>query len=126
MRAERIGDRCQRLAEIGGEHLRIGQIVRDLAQAIHVVGDRDQARLEIAHRVEGMPHPGRARHFAECADMGQARRAIAGLEHDLVHRLTGGAALFDPADELARFLERPDPRGHTQIGPKWDRRSGRH
>ena len=46
MRAEGIGDRGQRLAEIGRQHLRLGQVVRHFAQAIHVVGKRDQPGRE--------------------------------------------------------------------------------
>ena len=42
VRSERVGDSGQRLAEIFAEHLRIGDIVGDLAQPVHVVAERDQ------------------------------------------------------------------------------------
>ena len=42
MGAEGIGDRGERLAQIGGQHVRLRQIVGHFAQAIHVVGKGDQ------------------------------------------------------------------------------------
>ena len=63
-------------------------------------------------RLEGAPHPARARDLAEGADMRQARRPIAGFEQhafDLFARLA--RAVPRAATQLARFLERPGPRG---------------
>ncbi|MEI9930928.1 MAG: hypothetical protein WDM89_10355 [Rhizomicrobium sp.] len=85
-RAERIGDRRQRLAEIRGHHLLVRHIVRHLAQTVHVVRHREQSRLHIRpHQLKCAPHPCRARDFAEGADMRQAGRAIAGLEQNFLY-----------------------------------------
>jgi hypothetical protein len=49
-----------------------------------------------------MAHHGGARDLAERADVGQARRAVAGLEQDFAC-----AGALDAGQQLARFLERP-------------------
>ena len=104
MGAERIGHRGQRLAEMLCQHLLVRHIVRHLAQAVHVVGERDQPGLDpvLGEHAKGMAHHGGARDLAEGADMRQARRAVAGLEQHLVLRL-----LLQPRDDRFRLLERP-------------------
>jgi hypothetical protein len=88
-------------------HLLVGHVVRDLAQAVHVVGERDQPRLDlvVGQHAKGMAHHGGARHFAERADMRQAGRAVAGLEDHRVLR-----RLLQPRHDLARLLEGPGVR----------------
>ena len=113
MRAEGIGNRGERLAKIFAQHLLIGHIVGNLAQAVHVVGKRDQPRGHIAHLLEGVAHPARARDFAEGADMGQAGRAIARLEQDILERLARLGAALDAGEQFARLLERPGVGGKS-------------
>ena len=86
MRAERVGDGGQRLAEMLGHLLRVGHVVRHFAQPVHVVGEAQEPRrhLVTGEEAEGRAHHARARHLAERADMGQAGRAVAGLEQDAV------------------------------------------
>ena len=104
MGAERIGHLRQRLAEVLFQQVLVGDVVGNLAQAVHVVGEGDQPGLDLVlgEHAEGMAHHGGARHLAEGADVRQARGAVAGLEDDLVFRL-----FFQPGDDLARLLERP-------------------
>ena len=104
MRAERIGHARQRLAEIGFQRRLVRHVVRHLAQAVHVVGEGEQARLDLVlgQHAEGMPHHRGARDLAERADMRQAGRAVAGLEQHLVLR-----AFLQPRDNGLRLLERP-------------------
>ena len=107
MRAERVGHLGQRLAEMLRQHLLVRHVVRHLAQPVHVVGERDQPRLDlvVGQHAEGVAHHGGARDLAERADVRQAGRAVAGLEDHLVLRL-----LLQPRDDLARLLERPGVR----------------
>ena len=102
--AERIGDLGQRLAEMAFDDFTVGNVVRRLAQAVHVVGEGDQPRLDrvAGQHAEGVPHHGRARHLAEGADMRQARRPVAGLEDDF-----GFFRALETLDQLARLFERP-------------------
>ena len=74
MGAERIGHLGQRLAEILRQHLLVRHVVRHLAQAVHVVGERDQPGLDlvVGENAEGVTHHGGARDLAEGADMRQA------------------------------------------------------
>ena len=44
--AERVGDLGQRLAEMGGDELAVRDVVGNLAQAVHVVGEGDQPGLD--------------------------------------------------------------------------------
>jgi hypothetical protein len=104
MRAERIGYLGQRLAEMLLQHVLVRHVVRHFAQAVHIVGEGDQPRLDlvVGEHAEGMTHHGGARDFPEGADVRQAGRAVAGLEDHLVLGL-----LLQPRDDLAGFLERP-------------------
>ena len=103
MRSERIGDTCQRLAKVLRQQIAVRNVLRDLAQAIHVVAERDQTRWHAGERGERVPNPGCAGNFAKCPDMRQPRRAVAGLEQRLFL-----ARRDEPSDHLGRFLERPD------------------
>ena len=82
--AEGIGDDGQRLVEMRLQHLLVGHVGRHLAQAVHVVGEADEARLALAlgQHLEGVAHHARARDLAEGADVRQPRRPVAGLEDD--------------------------------------------
>ena len=86
MGAERVRHLRQRLAEMLGQHLLVRHVVRHLAQAIHVVRERDQPGLDlvVGQHAEGVAHHGGARDLAEGADMRQAGGAVAGLEDHLV------------------------------------------
>ncbi len=88
MGAERVGHLGERLAEMLRQQLLVRHVVRHFAQAIHVVGERDQPRLDrvAGQHAEGVAHHGGARHLAEGADMRQARGAVAGFEDHLVLR----------------------------------------
>ena len=102
---ERIGDSGQRLAEIFAQHVAVWYIVGNLAEAIHIVAERDQPRRRAAgQRLIGAADHRRTQHFVEGADMRQSRGAIARLEQ---HRLAAGLAARIAFDDLARFLERP-------------------
>ena len=104
MGAERIRHARQRLAEILLQQLLVRHIVRHLAQAVHVVGEGEQPRLDLVlgEHAKGMAHHGGARDLAEGADMRQARWAVAGLEQHLVLR-----AFLQPRDNRLGLLERP-------------------
>ena len=104
MGAERIGHPGQRLAEMLRQHLLVRHVVRHLAQAVHVVGKRDQPGLDLVlgQHAKRMAHHGGARDLAEGADMRQARWAIAGLEQHLVLR-----SLLQPRHNRLGLLERP-------------------
>ena len=104
MRAERVWNLGQRLAEMGGDQVLVRNIVRHLAKAVQVVGKRDEAGFDpiLGQDPERVAHHARAGDLAKSTDMRQARRPIAGLEQNL-----GLAGSLDPRDELARFLEWP-------------------
>eukprot|EP01136_Pigoraptor_vietnamica_P045843 Opistho-1_new@24326 len=105
---ERIGHLGQRLAQILRQHLLVRHIVRHLAQAVHVVAERDQPGGRVRQRLERAAHHRRAQHFVERADMRQARRAVAGLEQ---HRrrlpVLGGLSVRIAFQKLARLLIGP-------------------
>ena len=76
--------------QVLAQHLRVRDALRHLAQAVHVVGEGDQARGPVVARqgAKGVAHHGGAGDLAEGAHVRQARRAIAGLQD---HRaLQGG------------------------------------
>ena len=85
---ERVGDAGQRLAEIGPHHLLVGDVVGNLAEPVHVVGEAEEPGrdLVLGEDTEGGPDHGRAGDLAEGADMRQAGRAVAGLEEDTAGR----------------------------------------
>jgi hypothetical protein len=119
---ERIGHLRQRPSEIRPEPLRVGDVVGDLAQAIHVVGEADEpGRNAVAgQHPEGVAHHRGARHLAECADMREAGGAVAGLEQHLAATAPRLVAL----QQLARLLERPglrDARGFAPFGGEFGR-----
>ena len=102
--AERIGHLRQRHAEGAGNQVLVGDIVRNLAQAVHVVREGDQPGRDgvAGQHPESVPHHAGARHLAERPDMRQAGGAVAGLEQRLLL-----ARAFQPLDKLARLLEGP-------------------
>ena len=102
--AERVWHAGKRLAEMLCDQLFVWNVVRNLAQSVHVVGKRDQLRFDLvlSEHAKRMAHHRGARHFAECTDMRQARGSIAGFENDLVL----GPPL-EPRHDLAGFFEWP-------------------
>ena len=88
-----------------GQQARIGHVIRHLAQTIHVVGKGDQASGRPARQhFIGAPYQRGAQDFLKCADMRQARGAIAGLEH---HRCAARLATGKALDQLACLIKRP-------------------
>ena len=121
-----IGHRGQRLLQMRLHGLFGRHGIGNLAHAVEIVGETDQPGRDLIARqqAEGGAHHGGAGHFAKGADMGQARRAITGLEQSFAL-----ARLFQPFDELARFLERPGARilrGLEKGGVKGGQSGGRH
>ncbi len=112
VRAERIGDFGERLAEVLRQQLLVRHVVGHLAQTVHVVREGDQARLDLVagEHPEGVAHHGGARHLAERTDMRQAGGSVAGLEDHLVLRLA-----LEPGDDLLRLLERPRARALGEL-----------
>jgi hypothetical protein len=104
MRTERIGHARQRSAEMLLQHVLVRHIVRHLAQAVHVVGEGQQPRLDlvVGQHPKCVAHHGGARDLAEGADMRQPGRPVAGLEQHLVLW-----RFLQPRDNLLRLLERP-------------------
>jgi hypothetical protein len=55
--AEGVGNRGQGLAEVRHEHLPVGDVLRHFSQAVHVVGEGDQARLDFGrHGFQRLQH----------------------------------------------------------------------
>ena len=101
-RAVRVRHHGQRLVQMRQQERAVRHILRNLAHAVHVVGETQEPGRDIAQQFESPPHHRGPRHFAEGADMRQARRPIAGLEqHFLFPRA------LDPRHQLPRLLERP-------------------
>src|SRR5262249_32173025 len=100
---ERVWHAGERLAKMLSDQLFVWNIVRNLAQSVHVVGKGDQPRFDLVlgENAKGVAHHRGARHFAECADMRQARGSIAGFENDFV------LGPLEPRDDLAGFFEWP-------------------
>ena len=74
MRAERVRHFSQRLAEVLRQQVLVRHVVGHLAQPVHVIGERNQPRLDlvVGQDAERVAHHGRARDFAERADERQA------------------------------------------------------
>ena len=98
----------QRLFQMFSDQFLVGNIVRDLAQPVHVVGKTDQPRgvATLGQDREGAAHHGGARDLAKGADMGKPARPIAGFEN---HRGGRIGAPFDAREQAAGLLERPGP-----------------
>ncbi len=110
--AERVRNLRQGLAEMRRHQLLVGDIVGNLAQAVHIVGKRQKLGLDRAarERFESVADHGGARHLAERADMRQAGRPVAGFEQDLF--LPG---FLDALGQLFCFFERPGRRGAGKV-----------
>ena len=104
MRAERIGHLGQGQTERGRDQLLVRDVLGHLAQAVHVVGEREKPRRDLVVRQDpkGMAHHARAGDFAEGADMGQPGGPVARLEQGFLLPRP-----LQPLDELARLLEGP-------------------
>ena len=76
-----IGRARQRQMQRRLKLFRVRHVAGHFAQPVHVVGKSDQARRRVStERLERAADHGRAHHLAECPDMRQAGRAVAGLE----------------------------------------------
>ena len=104
VRAERVWNRGQRLAKMGGDKLPVRNIVGHLAKAVHVVGKCNEAGFDLilGQDLERVAHHARAGDLAKRSDMRQAGRPVAGLEHHF-----GLACRLDARQNLARLLEWP-------------------
>ena len=118
--AEGVWHGCQRALEMLAQHVLVGDVVWDLAHAVHVVGERDQACWLVRDFLERATDPACARNLAEGADMRQARWAIACLEQYIGLRLAGSFVLLNAGQDLAGFFKWPGLCGHGQVA------SGRH
>ena len=104
MRAEGVRHGGQRLVHMLCQHLPLRHVARHLAHTVEVVRETHQLGRDVADLFKGaLDHRG-AQHFAEGADMRQARGAIARLEQDvtLLWRLLGIAF-----EHPARFFKGP-------------------
>src|SRR5262245_34146064 len=101
VRAERVGDLSQRLPDELPHHFGIGDVVWNLAEAIHVVGEaHEPGGCRVAGKEsEGCPYHRRPRDFAEGTDVRKPGRTIACLEQHFP------ALAAQPSDDLPRFLE---------------------
>ena len=73
MAAERIGNFRQRFAQILSDHFFVRNVVGDFAQAVHVVGNAEQADGNAGvQRFKRVHHHCCSGDFAECADMRQS------------------------------------------------------
>ncbi len=105
--SEGIGHARQRLVQVFAQHVLVGDVVGDFAHAVHVVGEAEQARLDLAagERLESAADHAGACDLSKGADVRQARGAIAGLEEDgLIH---AALHLLQAVDNAAGFLKRP-------------------
>ena len=68
---ERVRHAGERFVEMGFQHLLIGHVARDLAQAVHIVGKADQAGLALTfcQNLESVANHARARNFGKGSDM---------------------------------------------------------
>ena len=80
----------------------VRQILRNLAHAVHVVGETQEPGRHVAQQLKRPPDHVGARHLAKGADMRQARWPITGLEQHM--RLAGAR---DARHQLSRLLEWP-------------------
>ena len=134
VRAERVPDRCQRQAEIGLHRRAVRDVVRHLAKPVHIIGETDKTCRRAGHDLEGVPHHAGAHHFAEGADMRQARWPIAGLEQ----HLAAMTHAIQPFDQVARLGKGPGFRvagdglqfggdiGHVSCPVFWSNRATGH
>ena len=69
--AEGIGDLRQRLAEMRQYQVPVGNVVRNFAQTVHIVGKGDQLCLDAVsgQGAKGVSDHACARHFAERAEV---------------------------------------------------------
>ena len=79
--------------EVRFQEAAVGDIVRNFAHAVHIIGETEKPGWNIRHGFKGAAHHGGAGHFAEGSDMGQARRAVARFKENFRLRRF---AFFDP------------------------------
>src|SRR5580658_3429631 len=121
--AERIGNARHRLAEMSAGRLAIRNILRNLAQTVHVVDENNQARRAIGRYnarmlelFEGLADVGRPQNLRHSAEMRHARRTEAALEN----RRTTGLVARDAIGDLFGLLVGPQIKFRLRL------RFGRH
>ena len=102
VRAERVGNASQRFAQMPRQHLPVRDVVRHLAQPIHIIAEGEQAGWQAGEQAEGVADPRGAGDLAKRADMRQARWTVAGLEQRFPPAAGG-----QPARNFSSLLERP-------------------
>ena len=104
--AERVGNPRYRLAQKARGRLAVGNAFGDLAQAVHVVDENDEAawtakrgvlRIGFAEHFEGMLDVGGAQHLAHRAEMRQTRRTEAAFEDHFALSRVAADPLGEPA-----------------------------
>ena len=109
---ERVGHRGQRALQMLAQHGRVRHVFGHLAHSVHVVREHQQLRRQLRDFLKRAPDHRGPRHFAEGADMRQARGPVAGLEQ---HIALFGRRLFVPFQHTARLFEGPGFRGHRGV-----------
>ena len=112
MLAKRIGHRGQRTLQILAQHLRVRNIVRNLAHPVHVIRKADQARWDVANLLKRAADHRRARDLAKSANMRQAGGTIAGFEQNMT---LFRRRLFIAFEKPARLFKGPGLGGHRSI-----------
>ena len=86
------------------KQFRVRYVGGHLAKPIHVIGETNEPGLDAGpQNLERMANHRSARHFAECTDVGQPRRAISRFEKHLAR----GIALIEPLQKPFCLLKRP-------------------
>jgi hypothetical protein len=82
--AERVAHAGDRLVAVFLQHRAVRNVVRNLAQAVHVVGNDQEPGRDgvVGEGAEGGAHHRGTRRLAEGAEVRQARRAVTAHEHD--------------------------------------------
>ena len=115
---ERVRDAGERHAEGAAQEVLIGDVGRDLAQAVHVVGEADQFCRDVAQALEGVHDHCRAADFAEGTDMRQAGGAVSGFEQDVAFFRGFDFALADGAQtfqDAFGFFKSPGAAFHGEV-----------
>ena len=104
MGAEGIRHLGQGHFQIPRQHLLVGDVVGNLAQAVHIIGKGHQSGRNIAEFVKRPAHHGGSRHLAKGADVRQAGGAVACFKQ---HMALLGCLPVDPFQQSTGLLKRP-------------------
>ncbi len=113
--AERIGHARQGPLLVFLQHVLLRHVLGHLAHPVQIVRKTDQPRRNVADDLERPADHRGAAHLAKGADMGQTRRAIAGLEQNIA---LFRRRLFIAFQQTTRFLERPGFRIHRCVAQR--------